>query len=139
MAFLTSGRENPCQCLETSERGVSADGTVATVAGGCCLLTLWILCVMVAAVCCGSMGICIERRMASRFTETSVRAAKVQFRSQFSCREVYADCVAERVEQQALSRVTQSQMELWSVRQQGRWASAVSDRLRSQSECRLYD
>jgi hypothetical protein len=82
-------------------------------------------------VCYGSMDICTKRRMASGLKEVSVGGAGVQPLSQFSCRSVYADRIAERVEQLALSRMKQSQMELWSVRQQRLWASDVSGRLRN--------
>ena len=51
--------------------------------------------------------------MASGLKEVSVGGAEVQSLSQFSCRSVYADRIAERVEQLALSGMKQSQMELW--------------------------
>jgi hypothetical protein len=55
-------------------------------------------------------------------------SAELRSSSQFNCRDVYADRVAERVEQLALSRMKQSQRELWSVQQQRLWASDVSGR-----------
>ena len=62
---------------------------------------------------------------------TSVNEDELSPPTRFCCRDVYADRIAERVEQLALSRMKQSQMELWSVRQQRLWANDVSGRLRS--------
>ena len=47
---------------------------------------------------------------------TSVNEDELSPRTRFCCRAVYADRIAERVEQLVLSRMKQSQMELWSVR-----------------------
>ena len=121
------------------DAAVAIDEKAATVTSGFSLAALWIRGVVWLSVYYALMGTCTEETMASGFKGTSTGAAEVQSSSQVSCRAVYADRVAERVEQLALGRMKQSRRELWSVRQQRLWASDVSGRLCNFRSSRLSE